>query len=131
MRVSAAMSIKLCPCPSQAPAPPAAGSGKETPQERLKRLMQAQLNKAAQKDSLAVAQRKIQVCTGSSAVLQDTACLEMLWAVGGCCAGVWLIRVEWPTLHGVGMSALVLFFTAVCERKHSAVCRCWNTIDSL
>jgi hypothetical protein len=28
--------------------------------------MQAQLNKAAQKDSLAVTQRKIQVCTGSS-----------------------------------------------------------------
>jgi hypothetical protein len=27
--------------------------------------MQAQLNKAAQKDSLAVAQRKIQVCTGT------------------------------------------------------------------
>lgn len=64
--------------PAAAAAAPAA-AGKETPQERLKRLMQAQLNKAAQKDSLAVAQRKIQVCTGPDRVaaellllLQDT-----------------------------------------------------------
>jgi hypothetical protein len=41
----------------------AAAAPKESAQERLKRLMQAQLNKAAQKDSLANAQKKIQVCT--------------------------------------------------------------------
>lgn len=59
--------------PAAAAAAPAA-AGKETPQERLKRLMQAQLNKAAQKDSLAVAQRKIQVCTGSNRVAVESCC---------------------------------------------------------
>jgi hypothetical protein len=38
-----------------------AATPKESAQERLKRLMQAQLNKAAQKDSLASAQKRIQV----------------------------------------------------------------------
>jgi hypothetical protein len=45
----------------------AAAAPKESAQERLKRLMQAQLNKAAQKDSLANAQKKIQVCTDCEA----------------------------------------------------------------
>jgi hypothetical protein len=45
----------------------AAAGPKESAQERLKRLMQAQLNKAAQKDSLANAQKKIQVCTACKA----------------------------------------------------------------
>eukprot|EP00878_Enallax_costatus_P037479 GHUV01042338.1.p1 GENE.GHUV01042338.1~~GHUV01042338.1.p1 ORF type:complete len:118 (+),score=32.47 GHUV01042338.1:272-625(+) len=54
------LSIDLSTClVLQAPA--AAAPVKETPQERLKRLMQAQLNKAAQKDSLANAQKKIQL----------------------------------------------------------------------
>ena len=44
----------------------AAGGGPpgETPQERLKRIMQAQLNKQAQKDTVAVTQKKIQVQRG-------------------------------------------------------------------
>eukprot|EP00775_Hariotina_reticulata_P011676 gene11676-11819_t len=44
----------------QKPNQAAPAAAKETPQERLKRLMQAQLNKAAQKDSLANAHKKIQ-----------------------------------------------------------------------
>lgn len=46
-------------------------AAKETPQERLKRLMQAQLNKAAQKDSLANAHKKIQVCKGVETAWQE------------------------------------------------------------
>lgn len=64
----------------QAP-PSAPAAAKETPQERLKRLMQAQLNKAAQKDSLAVAQRKIQVCACAKSAREQllllTASLEI------------------------------------------------------
>lgn len=83
----------------------AAAAAKETPQERLKRLMQAQLNKAAQKDSLAVAQRKIQVCTGTelaaapaaAAASAGHASLEMRggsWGHGVVCLGgvVWSMR---------------------------------------
>jgi hypothetical protein len=44
----------------------APAAARETPQERLKRLMQAQLNKAAQKDSLANAHKKIQVCMAAT-----------------------------------------------------------------
>ncbi len=42
----------------------AAAAAKETPQERLKRIMAAQLNKQAQKDNLATAQKKLQVGHG-------------------------------------------------------------------
>lgn len=80
------MSIKLLVF-LQAPAA-ASTAAKETPQERLKRLMQAQLNKAAQKDSLAVAQRKIQVCTcadpGSCCCCRRMLTLETLGSTGGC-----------------------------------------------
>ncbi|EFJ50870.1 hypothetical protein VOLCADRAFT_103657 [Volvox carteri f. nagariensis] len=41
--------------------PAGAAAVKETPQERLKRIMAAQLNKQAQKDHLVAAQRKLQV----------------------------------------------------------------------
>lgn len=81
----------------QAPAPAAAAANaaKETPQERLKRLMQAQLNKAAQKDSLAVAQRKIQVCTRAESAAARTAVaaghgsLEMQGPTGNIGWGWW------------------------------------------
>ncbi|KAG2445716.1 hypothetical protein HXX76_000322 [Chlamydomonas incerta] len=49
---------------SAAAAPAAAGAPagvKETPQERLKRIMAAQLNKQAQKDNIQAAQKKLQV----------------------------------------------------------------------
>lgn len=46
----------------------AAGPFKETPQERLKRIMAAQLNKQAQKDHLVAAQRKLQVGQAGSVV---------------------------------------------------------------
>ncbi len=42
-------------------APGAAGGVKETPQERLKRIMAAQLNKQAQKDNIQATQKKLQV----------------------------------------------------------------------
>jgi hypothetical protein len=90
------VSSKLLVFP-QAPAaaaPAPAAAGKETAQERLKRLMQAQLNKAAQKDSLAVAQRKIQVCTGSDClaaglllVVQDEMLLPGDAGWGALCLG--------------------------------------------
>lgn len=47
---------RACACPVQA-----AAAAKETPQERLKRLMQAQLNKQQQKDHLSNAQKRLQV----------------------------------------------------------------------
>jgi arginine/serine-rich splicing factor 16 len=51
--------------PAAPTAPPTAAAAntnaKETPQERLKRLMAAQINSAFQKDSVAAAQRKLQV----------------------------------------------------------------------
>lgn len=42
---------------------------KETPQERLKRIMQAQLNRQAQKDNVVAAQKKMQVGSVSSPAL--------------------------------------------------------------
>lgn len=46
-----------------------AAGKKETPQERLKRLMQAQLNKQQQKDHLTTAQKKVQVGMGYRVVM--------------------------------------------------------------
>lgn len=57
----------------------APGGQKETAQERLKRLMQAQLNKAAQKDSLANAHKKIQVC--AELQRQDSNCCRTIWCM--------------------------------------------------
>jgi hypothetical protein len=82
-----AVSIKPC-VSSQAPAAAtAAATTKETPQERLKRLMQAQLNKAAQKDSLAVTQRKMQVCTGSRS-RQQQLLKSWFWFAWRCLGGL-------------------------------------------
>lgn len=79
--------------PAAAAAAPAA-AGKETPQERLKRLMQAQLNKAAQKDSLAVAQRKIQVCTGPDRVAAELLLVQDTLLPGDAGRGVLFLGQE-------------------------------------
>lgn len=74
----------------------AAAAPKESAQERLKRLMQAQLNKAAQKDSLANAQKKIQVCTACEAAhaARSRRCADVAVPAAG--------RMAW-----LGLAALV------------------------
>lgn len=73
-----------------------AAAGKETPQERLKRLMQAQLNKAAQKDSLANAQKQIQVCKGLAGPGWQNSLVLQLSGISGCAkanpTAVWLLH---------------------------------------